>query len=177
MKHSYFSETSAVTMSTAWPFFGEHRFSSEHRSFPKEQSISVKDQAHLWDERSGSRNEKICGAEDEALRLMRSESDRGTPRVTKIFVKIVTKKVWPRRDSNTQPSDLESDALPLRHGVTSATNSQGAMEKITIAHDRRSSLRVVQRILALRQRLPRSFSFHKDCHYSRTAPDVIWYMY
>ena len=28
------------------------------------------------------------------------------------------KKVfWPRRDSNTQPSDLESDALPLRHGV------------------------------------------------------------
>ena len=25
--------------------------------------------------------------------------------------------VWPRRDSNTQPSDLESDALPLRHGV------------------------------------------------------------
>ena len=27
------------------------------------------------------------------------------------------KKVWPRRDSNTQPSDLESDALPLRHRV------------------------------------------------------------
>ena len=26
-------------------------------------------------------------------------------------------KFWPRRDSNTQPSDLESDALPLRHGV------------------------------------------------------------
>ena len=25
--------------------------------------------------------------------------------------------MWPRRDSNTQPSDLESDALPLRHGV------------------------------------------------------------
>ena len=24
---------------------------------------------------------------------------------------------WPRRESNTQPSDLESDALPLRHGV------------------------------------------------------------
>ena len=24
---------------------------------------------------------------------------------------------WPRRDSNTQPSDLESDALPLRHGI------------------------------------------------------------
>ena len=24
---------------------------------------------------------------------------------------------WPRRDLNTQPSDLESDALPLRHGV------------------------------------------------------------
>ena len=28
-----------------------------------------------------------------------------------------TKTWWPRRDSNTQPSDLESDALPLRHGV------------------------------------------------------------
>ena len=28
------------------------------------------------------------------------------------------KYFWPRRDSNTQPSDLESDALPLRHGVT-----------------------------------------------------------
>ena len=27
------------------------------------------------------------------------------------------KLMWPRRDSNTQPSDLESDALPLRHGV------------------------------------------------------------
>ena len=27
--------------------------------------------------------------------------------------------MWPRRDSNTQPSDLESDALPLRHGVKS----------------------------------------------------------
>ena len=26
-------------------------------------------------------------------------------------------KVWPLRDSNTQPSDLESDALPLRQGV------------------------------------------------------------
>ena len=25
---------------------------------------------------------------------------------------------WPRRDLNTQPSDLESDALPLRHEVT-----------------------------------------------------------
>ena len=23
---------------------------------------------------------------------------------------------WTRRESNTQPSDLESDALPLRHG-------------------------------------------------------------
>ena len=26
-------------------------------------------------------------------------------------------KTWPLRDSNTQPSDLESDALPLRQGV------------------------------------------------------------
>ena len=25
--------------------------------------------------------------------------------------------LWPRRDLNTQPSDLESDALPLRHRV------------------------------------------------------------
>ena len=32
------------------------------------------------------------------------------PKMPKLF--------WPRRDSNTQPSDLESDALPLRHGVT-----------------------------------------------------------
>ena len=30
----------------------------------------------------------------------------------------LTKYLWPRRDSNTQPSDLESDALPLRHGVS-----------------------------------------------------------
>ena len=28
-----------------------------------------------------------------------------------------SEKFWPRRDLNTQPSDLESDALPLRHGV------------------------------------------------------------
>ena len=27
------------------------------------------------------------------------------------------KKLWPGRDLNTQPSDLESDALPLRYGV------------------------------------------------------------
>ena len=27
------------------------------------------------------------------------------------------KNIWPLRDSNTQPSDLESDALPLRQGV------------------------------------------------------------
>ena len=27
------------------------------------------------------------------------------------------KRSWPWRDSNTQPSDLESDALPLRHRV------------------------------------------------------------
>ena len=31
----------------------------------------------------------------------------------------IKKKIflWPWRDLNTQPSDLESDALPLRHGV------------------------------------------------------------
>ena len=35
------------------------------------------------------------------------------------FQKKITmfKRLWPRRDSNTQPSDLESDALPLRQGV------------------------------------------------------------
>ena len=30
-------------------------------------------------------------------------------------------KIWPLRDSNTQPSDLESDALPLRQGVLMPT--------------------------------------------------------
>ena len=30
-------------------------------------------------------------------------------------------KLWPRRDLNTQPSDLESDALPLRHEVLLTT--------------------------------------------------------
>ena len=33
-------------------------------------------------------------------------------------MKMTRKKFWPRRDLNTQPSDLESDALPLRHEVT-----------------------------------------------------------
>ena len=42
-----------------------------------------------------------------------------------LFSECVSKKkgkkpLWPRRDLNTQPSDLESDALPLRHGVESA---------------------------------------------------------
>ena len=36
-----------------------------------------------------------------------------------MVIKIIPKNVsWPRRDLNTQPSDLESDALPLRHGVS-----------------------------------------------------------
>lgn len=35
----------------------------------------------------------------------------------KKLVKPKHKNPWPRRDSNTQPSDLESDALPLRHEV------------------------------------------------------------
>ena len=40
------------------------------------------------------------------------------------FQKKITmfKRLWPRRDSNTQPSDLESDALPLRHGVNLLAN-------------------------------------------------------
>ena len=29
-----------------------------------------------------------------------------------------SEKFWPGRDLNTQPSDLESDALPLRHQAT-----------------------------------------------------------
>lgn len=29
---------------------------------------------------------------------------------------INVREFWTRRESNTQPSDLESDALPLRHG-------------------------------------------------------------
>merc|ERR1712209_163012 len=35
----------------------------------------------------------------------------------KCHSQIVGKRFCPRRYSNTQPSDLESDALPLRHGV------------------------------------------------------------
>ena len=34
-----------------------------------------------------------------------------------ILIQFVDKTNWPRRDLNTQPSDLESDALPLRHEV------------------------------------------------------------
>ena len=34
---------------------------------------------------------------------------------TSNIVKKKKKAIWPRRDLNTQPSDLESDALPLRH--------------------------------------------------------------
>ena len=34
-----------------------------------------------------------------------------------VLSEVTPKILWPRRDSNTQPSDLESDALPLRHGV------------------------------------------------------------
>ncbi len=35
----------------------------------------------------------------------------------KELIKFEEKKIWPWRDLNTQPSDLESDALPLRHRV------------------------------------------------------------
>ena len=38
-------------------------------------------------------------------------------KIIKIGLKNLKFIHWPRRDSNTQPSDLESDALPLRHGV------------------------------------------------------------
>ena len=37
--------------------------------------------------------------------------------------KFFKKYSWPRRDLNTQPSDLESDALPLRHGVSAIAHS------------------------------------------------------
>ena len=37
--------------------------------------------------------------------------------LTQVILSVCEKRFWPRRDSNTQPSDLESDALPLRHGV------------------------------------------------------------
>ena len=36
-----------------------------------------------------------------------------------MIVYSLLKSNWPLRDSNTQPSDLESDALPLRQGVLS----------------------------------------------------------
>ena len=39
------------------------------------------------------------------------------------FAKIKVNTDWPRRDLNTQPSDLESDALPLRHGVLLLTQA------------------------------------------------------
>ena len=43
---------------------------------------------------------------------------------------------WPRRDSNTQPSDLESDALPLRHGVIDITKrTLGLMLQIYFYHE------------------------------------------
>lgn len=31
------------------------------------------------------------------------------------------KQKWPRQESNPQPSDLESDALPLRHATVNQT--------------------------------------------------------
>ena len=33
-------------------------------------------------------------------------------------------KIWPWRDLNTQPSDLESDALPLRHRVVAKCSNR-----------------------------------------------------
>ena len=41
---------------------------------------------------------------------MNSSSENKTIKIQKKM-----KKLWPGRDLNTQPSDLESDALPLRH--------------------------------------------------------------
>ena len=43
---------------------------------------------------------------------------------------LAPKNPWPRRDLNTQPSDLESDALPLRHGVIVC----GALHHVAWAH-------------------------------------------
>ena len=42
-------------------------------------------------------------------------------KIPKTYIGIKITKSWPRRDLNTQPSDLESDALPLRHGVVART--------------------------------------------------------
>ena len=39
-------------------------------------------------------------------------------KICKMNLKKVEKIKWARRDLNTQPSDLESDALPLRHRPT-----------------------------------------------------------
>ena len=39
----------------------------------------------------------------------------------KLFLKKKSKQrsdIWSRRDLNTQPADLESDVLPLRHRIT-----------------------------------------------------------
>ena len=37
---------------------------------------------------------------------------------------VKSKLNWTRRDLNTQPSDLESDALPLRHEFLFPSNKQ-----------------------------------------------------
>ena len=45
---------------------------------------------------------------------------------------VMKKNLWPWRDSNTQPSDLESDALPLRHRVNLSQIIQFCVLKLFI---------------------------------------------
>ena len=40
------------------------------------------------------------------------------------FILVWYEIYWPRRDLNTQPSDLESDALPLRHEALKVIKNQ-----------------------------------------------------
>ena len=58
-------------------------------------------------------------------------------KVSRPFLKLFKKKLissvgwyWPRRDSNTQPSDLESDALPLRHEVLERSELYGYKDRV-----------------------------------------------
>ena len=50
------------------------------------------------------------------------------PSDLELDVQINWKNNWPKSDLNTQPSDLESDALPLHHNVTVTTNKQIEMK-------------------------------------------------
>ena len=67
-----------------------------------------------------------CGRKKSTTRTTRTpdtsaDSTVRTPKCKTSYLTLISLQKanwWPRRDLNTQPSDLESDALPLRHGVT-----------------------------------------------------------